>query len=190
MHIVVDYSAFRQARPGYAALSDPELYAAFVSHVYGSEAQAAPGLALEGFVCSQATPEQFVADVAGNGQGVWDVVRGVWIVAPPAVVDAEDLTGGEILEGEGGALALAHPEWLAEARRLRDVMQAVVDRGALDAADLAQVREAYEFVHDLRGQAFKPGGGGAAGLGAFLWRYLRDYGPLERVKRLLSGDTY
>ena len=186
VHIVVDYTAFRAARPDYAALSDPELYAAFISHVYGVEAQAAPGLALEGFICSQATPEQFAADVAGNGQGVFDVVNAVWIVPPPAVADAEDLTGGEILEGAGGTVALEHPDWLTEARRLRDVMRDALDRVGADPLAVAVLGDAYQFVHDLRGQAFAPGGGGAAGLGNFLWRYLRDFGPLEQVKEMLD----
>lgn len=184
VQVVVDYDALRRHHPEYRSMSNPELHAALVTTIKTSldGVEAAPGLGLDAFIRPQHTHGAFVASVRRQGQGVYDLNNGRWIVEAPEEPAAEDVTGGEFLEGEGGRLALEHPEWLVQARKLRDQMRAAVESG--DQVD--ELRAAYQFVHDLRQREFATGRG-ADGLGNFLWRYLSDYGPLQQVKHLLPA---
>ncbi len=121
LQVVIDYDQLRRCQPSAQVLPDAELHAAMVNAIKAALRgfEVANGLALDAYIRPQHTVPAFVASVRDRGQGVWDVQAGRWIVAPPEEPVAEDVDGGEILEGEGGDLALKHPAWLARARELR-----------------------------------------------------------------------
>lgn len=190
LQVVVDYDAMRRHQSSSQFLSELQLHDAVVSQLKAALKgfEVANGLPLDAFVRPQHTVPEFLASVRDSGQGAWDIQAGRWVVEPPAEPAAEDLTDGEILEGEGGALALEHPEWLAQARKLRDQLNELLWRAELTREDMRDLQAVYTFVHDLRAKAFADGPG-ADSLGNFLWRYLTDRGPLTRVKHLLNEGT-
>ena len=183
VQIVVDYPALRKHHPEYATMNDPELHVALVTQLKASLAgvEAAPGLPLEGFIRPEQSVSEYEQHVHRLGQGVWDIQAHQWIVQPPPPVDGEDIDTGEILEGEGGQLALEYPEWLAQARQLVAVLDSQL---ANDAGE--HLQQIYTLLHHLREQAFSPTGQGARDVGNFLWRYAMDHGPLARVKHILT----
>jgi hypothetical protein len=185
VQIVVDFAALREYRPEYGQLTDPELHLALATQVKArlDGVEAAPGLRLDAFVRPELSADAFEAGYATHvGQGVWDLGHGRWIIAPQRVPQSEVVEHGHFLEGLGGALEQAHPDWIELARRLSAEMTAALEEGDTDT-----LREAYHTVHDFRVDSFQ-GGGGNAGLGNFIWQYLVNFGPLMRVKHLLH-DT-
>lgn len=188
--IVVDYDALRKRRREYRQLSDPELHAVLVTRIKATldGVEAANGLPLDAFIRPEPSHVWFAAHVRGKGQGVWDLGEHQWLVRPPTEPSAETDEDGDVLEGEGGAIAARYPEWVAQARSLRDAMEAALEDGPMTKQTRDELQQAYTLVHDLRAQEFATGHG-ADGLGNFIWRYLMDYGPLAQVKHLLEHTT-
>lgn len=195
VQLVIDYDALRAARPSWRTLTAPEMHAALVTTVKATLAgvEAAPGVSLDGFIRAEATVDSFVADMRLTGQALYDVDHDGWIIPPADAVTAEDY-GTPIMEGIGGAVALQHPEWVDEAQQViwhLGSMLAGYD-AAQDSDTAAQsldaLRQAYTLLHDARKASFEPGGGGERGRGNFVWQYVWNYGPLQRLKRLVHPE--
>jgi len=182
VHLLVDYPALRAAHPEYALLSEADLHTALVTQVKAmlEGVEAAPGLGMDAYFRSERTREEFEQHAARTGQGVWDVQAARWVAPPPVLETVEDPDDG--LEGLGASLALAHPEWVRQAKRLAASLEAALG----DSGANQELEEAYELVHGLRQAGFESGAGDRS-LGQFLWQYLMTYGPLARVKHRLHS---
>jgi hypothetical protein len=186
-HLVLDYDGVRKARPLWAGMSPMELRKLLEAWVSKAKdgVEIAPGMRLDAYIRTEWSKGEFEEDVRHTGQGVYDVVKGRWLILPTHPT-AGEVYGKRILGGLGGRLAHEHPDWITDAELASSQLETLLNAYNENPSEnsLEALQAFMDGLYEARTSGFLHGAG-QEDRGNWTWAFLSNYGPLLDVKELL-----
>lgn len=179
VQVVIDFESFKEANPSYRDEDwqdvRKELHAA-ISDIDGEKLTGE--IELNYFIRPETDIEEWIADAHDLGQGVYSVDNDEWEIKPQKNPEQTHIFKEDI-------------KWIPEGERLVDKANDLISAYEEDKSEkhFKQLKRLYHKLHKGRKDSFS-GNGGQYGKGQFLWQWMYEWGPMEKLKDIVGAHQY